>query len=59
MKGREYRGYVHVAATSVKTARALNHWLKQSLDFNQRTFGEASASIGQGRRGPTLMFVVF
>ncbi len=40
MKGREYRGYVLVAAESVTTARALNSWLKQALDFNRRAFGK-------------------
>jgi TfoX/Sxy family transcriptional regulator of competence genes len=40
MKGREYRGYVFVAASSVKNARSLNSWLKKALDFNQRTFGK-------------------
>jgi TfoX/Sxy family transcriptional regulator of competence genes len=39
MKGRPYRGYVFVAASSVKTARALDHWVKRALDFNRQTAG--------------------
>lgn len=34
---RPYRGYVFVAAESVKTARALNHWLNLALAFNRQT----------------------
>jgi len=49
MKGREYRGYVFVAATSVKTARALNYWLKSALDFNRRTFGQTHATKAKVR----------
>jgi TfoX/Sxy family transcriptional regulator of competence genes len=41
MKGRPYRGYVLVAAGAVKTASALNSWLKQALDFNQRMARQA------------------
>jgi len=36
MKGREYRGYIHVAATAVKTKRELDYWIKLALDFNSR-----------------------
>jgi TfoX/Sxy family transcriptional regulator of competence genes len=35
MRGREYRGYVHVAADAVKTKRALNDWLELALTFNR------------------------
>jgi hypothetical protein len=34
MKGRGYRGYVHVGADAVKTKRELDHWIKLALDFN-------------------------
>jgi len=36
MKGREYRGYVHVAADAVKTKRELDYWVGLALDFNSR-----------------------
>ena len=36
MKGREYRGYVHVAADAVKTKRQLDYWVNLALDFNSR-----------------------
>jgi TfoX/Sxy family transcriptional regulator of competence genes len=36
MKGREYRGYVHIDADALSTKRDLNHWVKLALDFNSR-----------------------
>jgi len=36
MRGRAYRGFVHVRADAVKTKRALDHWVKLCLDFNRR-----------------------
>jgi TfoX/Sxy family transcriptional regulator of competence genes len=36
MKGRPYRGYVHVEASAVKTAGDLDYWIGLALDFNQR-----------------------
>ncbi len=35
MKGREYRGYVRVDASAVKTRKALEHWIEQALAFNR------------------------
>ena len=35
MKGREYRGYVHVAADAIGTKRALDYWVKLALHHNQ------------------------
>lgn len=35
MKGREYRGYVHVDASAVKTQAALAAWIKRALEFNR------------------------
>ena len=40
MKGREYRGYVHVDADVVKSQRDLDYWIDLSLDYN----GKAKAS---------------
>ena len=40
MKGREYRGYVHVDASAVKTKAALRAWVLRALEFN-RTLPEA------------------
>ena len=36
MRGRAYRGFVHVRADAVKTKRALDYWVKLCLDFNRR-----------------------
>ena len=35
MRGRPCRGYVYVDAAAVKTARALQSWIKLALDHNQ------------------------
>ncbi|HXY31997.1 MAG TPA: TfoX/Sxy family protein [Gemmatimonadaceae bacterium] len=35
MKGREYRGYVHVEAAAVETQRDFDHWVGLALDFNE------------------------
>ncbi len=34
MKGREYRGYVHIDAEAVKSERELDFWIALSLDYN-------------------------
>ena len=34
MKGRAYRGFVHVAADALKTRRELDYWVRLALDFN-------------------------
>jgi len=36
MKGRAYRGFVHVRADAVRTKRALNYWVGLCLSFNRR-----------------------
>ena len=36
MKGREYRGYVHIDAEAVSSKTDLYHWVKLALDFNGR-----------------------
>ena len=36
MKGREYRGYVHIDADAVGTKGDLDHWVRLALDFNSR-----------------------
>ena len=36
MKGREYRGYVHIDADALTTKRDLDYWVRQALDFNSR-----------------------
>jgi TfoX/Sxy family transcriptional regulator of competence genes len=36
MKGREYRGYVHVDAAAVTTKRQLDYWIDLALDYNAR-----------------------
>jgi TfoX/Sxy family transcriptional regulator of competence genes len=35
MKGREYRGYVHIDADAVETKAALRSWVMRALDFNR------------------------
>jgi TfoX/Sxy family transcriptional regulator of competence genes len=36
MKGREYRGYVHIDTDALSTKGDLEHWVKLALDFNGR-----------------------
>lgn len=36
MRGREYKGYVHVHEDVVPTKRELNKWIKLVLDFNKK-----------------------
>ena len=36
MRGRAYRGFVHVRADAVRTQRALDYWVGLCLDFNGR-----------------------
>jgi len=36
MKGREYRGYVHVDAEAVKTKAQLDYWIGLALDYNDK-----------------------
>lgn len=45
MKGREYRGYVRIAADALSTMGELDYWVKLALDFNSR----AKASIRKKR----------
>jgi TfoX/Sxy family transcriptional regulator of competence genes len=35
MKGRSYKGYVHVAASAVRTKAALGSWVNRALEFNR------------------------
>ena len=41
MRGREYRGYVHVDAEAVKTQASLRSWVARALEFN-RTLPKAT-----------------
>jgi TfoX/Sxy family transcriptional regulator of competence genes len=34
MKGREYRGFVHVNVDALRTKRDLDYWVNLALDFN-------------------------
>jgi TfoX/Sxy family transcriptional regulator of competence genes len=36
MKGRQYRGYVHVDADALRAQRDLDYWIRLSLDDNGR-----------------------
>jgi TfoX/Sxy family transcriptional regulator of competence genes len=35
MRGREYKGYVHVSAESIKNKKDLEYWLELALDYNK------------------------
>ena len=35
MKGREYRGFVHVDEAEVKTKKELDYWIELCLDYNK------------------------
>jgi TfoX/Sxy family transcriptional regulator of competence genes len=48
MKGREYRGYVHVDAKGVKSRRDLDYWIGLSLDYN----GKLQVGSGDKERRP-------
>src|SRR4051794_12759066 len=36
MKGREYKGYVHVDETSIKNIKDFDYWLELALDYNKK-----------------------
>jgi len=36
MKGRQYRGFVHVEAAAVRSKRDLDYWIGLALDYNTR-----------------------
>lgn len=36
MKGREYRGYIHVDAEVASSELELKHWMRLALDYNER-----------------------
>jgi TfoX/Sxy family transcriptional regulator of competence genes len=35
MKGREYKGFVHVQEQALKTKKELEHWVKLALEYNK------------------------
>ena len=35
MKGREYRGFIHVDESAIKTKKELNYWIELSVDYNK------------------------
>jgi hypothetical protein len=55
MKGREYRGYVHVDANALTSQSALEYWIGLSLEYNGRAPASRgkrqSATKGVDRRG--------
>jgi hypothetical protein len=55
MRGRPYRGFVHVAAENLRTARALTYWIALALRFNAETSVMAgkNASKRTGRKAAT------
>lgn len=36
MKGREYKGYVHIDISGIRTKKDLNYWISLALDFNRK-----------------------
>jgi TfoX/Sxy family transcriptional regulator of competence genes len=36
MKGRQYRGFVHVEAAAVRSKRDLDYWIGLALDYNTK-----------------------
>jgi TfoX/Sxy family transcriptional regulator of competence genes len=49
MKGREYRGFVHVDARALRTSGALEYWVGLALDYNEKA-GDSSAKRVERRR---------
>ena len=35
MKGREYKGFIHVDETAIKTKKELDYWIELSVDYNK------------------------
>ena len=36
MRGREYRGFVHVDKETVKTQKQLDYWIRLALEYNKK-----------------------
>jgi TfoX/Sxy family transcriptional regulator of competence genes len=36
MKGKEYKGFVHVDADRIKNKKDFNYWIELALDYNKR-----------------------
>jgi TfoX/Sxy family transcriptional regulator of competence genes len=49
MKGRAYRGYVHIADDALKTRRELGYWVRLALDFNGCTRKSATKPLRPSR----------
>ena len=45
MKGREYRGYVHVDAEAVSKKSDLRRWIDLALDFNGRAKSSRESAL--------------
>ncbi|RYY23811.1 MAG: TfoX family protein [Chitinophagaceae bacterium] len=35
MKGREYKGFIHVDEAAIKTKKELDYWIELSVDYNK------------------------
>ena len=35
MKGREYKGFIHVDEAAIKTKKDLDYWIELSIDYNK------------------------
>ena len=42
MRGRQYRGYIYVAADALKTERALKYWIRLAMDHNKAKAKDAA-----------------
>ena len=40
MRGRQYRGFVHVDAEAVRTKASLDYWVGLALDYNEKTHAQ-------------------
>ena len=49
MKGREYRGYVHIDREAVKSSRDLGYWIGLALDYNTKVDASAKPPASSHR----------
>ena len=46
MRGREYKGYIHVDEESIRTKTDFNYWVKLALDFNKKAKSSSKKTKG-------------
>ncbi len=45
MRGREYKGYVHVNENSIKNKTDFDYWIKLALDYNKIAKASKSKTV--------------